>query len=89
MPWLPGPPRGRARTLTGIAPAGGWHRWSPVKYEIVGKFVAGLPVWLTAVLLGKRIAHHMPVRLVRTIAAAIFAMLGIATLLGVGKGMGF
>ncbi|MCB1292732.1 MAG: alpha/beta hydrolase, partial [Mycobacterium sp.] len=39
--------RGRARTLTAIAPAGGWHRWSPVKYEIVGKFVAGLPVWLT------------------------------------------
>lgn len=46
--------RGRARTLTGIAPAGGWHRWSPVKYEIVGKFVAGLPVWLTARLLGER-----------------------------------
>ncbi len=29
--------RGRARTLTAIAPAGGWHRWSPVKYEIVGE----------------------------------------------------
>ena len=40
--------RGRARTLTAIAPAGGWHRWSPVKYEIVAKFVAGAPVWLTA-----------------------------------------
>ncbi|AQT81326.1 alpha/beta hydrolase [Mycolicibacterium litorale] len=46
--------RGRARTLTAIAPAGGWHRWSPVKYEIVGKFVAGAPVWLTALLLGER-----------------------------------
>ena len=46
--------RGRARTLTAIAPAGGWHRWSPVKYEIVGKFVAGLPVWLTAKALGPR-----------------------------------
>lgn len=43
--------RGRARTLTAIAPAGGWHRWSPVKYEIVAKFVAGLPVWLTALVL--------------------------------------
>jgi pimeloyl-ACP methyl ester carboxylesterase len=43
--------RGRARTLTAIAPAGGWHRWSPVKYEIVAKFVAGAPVWLTALLL--------------------------------------
>ena len=49
--------RGRARTLTGIAPAGGWHRWSPVKYEIVAKFVAGLPVWLTAVALGRRAAR--------------------------------
>lgn len=46
--------RGRARTLTAIAPAGGWHRWSPVKYEIVAKFVAGGPVWLTAKLLGRR-----------------------------------
>ena len=49
--------RGRARTLTAIAPAGGWHRWSPVKYEIVGKFVAGLPVWLTAKALGPRAAR--------------------------------
>lgn len=49
--------RGRARTLTAIAPAGGWHRWSPVKYEIVAKFVAGAPVWLTAVLFGKRAAR--------------------------------
>lgn len=46
--------RGRARTLTAIAPAGGWHRWSPVKYEIVAKFVAGLPVWLTALALRQR-----------------------------------
>ncbi len=46
--------RGRARTLTAIAPAGGWHRWSPVKYEIVAKFVAGAPVWLTALVLGQR-----------------------------------
>jgi pimeloyl-ACP methyl ester carboxylesterase len=46
--------RGRARTLTGIAPAGGWHQYSPVKFEIVGKFVAGLPVWLIAKALGPR-----------------------------------
>ena len=46
--------RGRARTLTAIAPAGGWHRWSPVKYEIVAKFIAGGPVWLTAMALGPR-----------------------------------
>ncbi len=49
--------RGRARTLTGIAPAGGWHRWSPAKYEIVGKFVLGFPVWAVAKLLGRRAAR--------------------------------
>jgi len=38
--------RGRARTLTGIAPAGGWRHFTPVKYEIVAKFLAGMPVWL-------------------------------------------
>jgi len=46
--------RGRARTLTGIAPAGGWHRWSPVKFEIIAKFLAGFPVWIIAKLLGQR-----------------------------------
>ena len=49
--------RGRARTLTAIAPAGGWHRWSPIKYEIVAKFVAGAPVWLTALALRQRAAR--------------------------------
>ncbi len=38
--------RGRARTLTGIAPAGGWRHFTPAKFEIVGKFLAGIPVWL-------------------------------------------
>ncbi|HYZ69288.1 MAG TPA: alpha/beta hydrolase [Mycobacterium sp.] len=46
--------RGRARTLTGIAPAGGWRHFTPAKFEIVGKFLAGLPVWLTAMALGQR-----------------------------------
>lgn len=47
--------RGRARTLTAIAPAGGWSDFSPVKFEIVGKFIAGGPVLLAARLLGPRI----------------------------------
>ena len=38
--------RGRARTLTGIAPAGGWRWYTPAKFEIVGKFLAGMPLWL-------------------------------------------
>ena len=50
----------------------------------LGMMIANVP----AVVLGGRIAHRMPVRLVHAIAAAIFAFLGIATLLGAGKSLG-
>lgn len=51
--------RGRARTLTGIAPAGGWSRFTPAKYEIIAKFVAGLPIVVVTKLLGQRV-HRLP-----------------------------
>jgi putative Ca2+/H+ antiporter (TMEM165/GDT1 family) len=41
-----------------------------------------------AVLLGERIAHRMPVRLVHAVAALIFAVLGVLTLAGVGERFG-
>jgi pimeloyl-ACP methyl ester carboxylesterase len=47
--------RGRARTLTGIAPAGGWGQHSLTKYETVLKFVLGGPALVAARLLGPRI----------------------------------
>jgi pimeloyl-ACP methyl ester carboxylesterase len=47
--------RGRARTLTGIAPAGGWRHFTPVKFEIVGKFLAGMPLWLITLALRQRV----------------------------------
>jgi pimeloyl-ACP methyl ester carboxylesterase len=47
--------RGRARTLTAIAPAGGWAQHSPTKYETVLKFLLGGPALLAARLLGPRI----------------------------------
>jgi len=47
--------RGRARTVTGIAPAGGWTRWSPVKYEVIAKFILGMPLLALAWLLGPRV----------------------------------
>jgi putative Ca2+/H+ antiporter (TMEM165/GDT1 family) len=50
----------------------------------VGMLLANVP----AVILGDRIAHRMPVQLVHRVAAAIFAVLGVATLLGVGEGLG-
>ena len=48
--------RGRARTLTGIAPAGGWNHFTPAKFEIVAKFLAAAPVFAVCRLLGKRAA---------------------------------
>lgn len=46
--------RGRARSVTGIAPAGGWTRWSPVKFEVIAKFIAGAPILAVAHILGQR-----------------------------------
>ena len=51
----------------------------------LGMMIANVP----AVILGERIAHRMPTRLVHGIAAAIFAVLGLATLLGLGERLGF
>lgn len=50
----------------------------------LGMMIANVP----AVLLGDRIAKRMPVRLVHGVAAAIFAILGVATLLGAGQRFG-
>jgi putative Ca2+/H+ antiporter (TMEM165/GDT1 family) len=50
----------------------------------LGMMIANVP----AVILGERIAHKIPIRLVHTIAAVIFAGLGIAALLGGGSKLG-
>lgn len=50
-----------------------------------GMMLANVP----AVIFGERIARNMPLRLVHGIAALIFALLGIATLLGAGTRFGF
>jgi Ca2+/H+ antiporter, TMEM165/GDT1 family len=50
-----------------------------------GMMLANVP----AVIMGDRIADKMPVKLVHRIAAGIFAILGIATLLGAGQSLGF
>jgi putative Ca2+/H+ antiporter (TMEM165/GDT1 family) len=50
----------------------------------VGMLIANVP----AVILGDRIAHRLPVKLVHRFAAAIFAVLGVATLLGAGAKLG-
>lgn len=51
----------------------------------LGMMIANVP----AVLLGDKIAQRMPVRVVHAVAAAVFAILGIATLFGAGERLGF
>ena len=50
-----------------------------------GMMIANVP----AVLVGGKLAQKLPVKLVHTVAAVIFAGLGIATLAGLGKSLGF
>lgn len=69
-----------------IALAAQYHSFfAVVAGTTLGMMIANVP----AVLLGERIASRIPVRLVHAIAAAIFALLGIATLLGAGAALGF
>ncbi len=50
----------------------------------LGMMIANVP----AVLLGDGIAERIPMRLVRAVAAAMFAVLGVAALMGMGAGIG-
>lgn len=51
----------------------------------LGMLLADVP----AVFVGDRLARRVPMRLVHGVAAAIFALLGLATLLGAGVSLGF
>jgi pimeloyl-ACP methyl ester carboxylesterase len=59
--------RGRARSLTAIAPAGGWSQHSLTKYETVLKFLAGGPALAAARLIGPRILDYPFVRRLATL----------------------
>jgi putative Ca2+/H+ antiporter (TMEM165/GDT1 family) len=64
-----------------VALAARFHAFAPVVAgTTLGMMIANVP----AVLVGGRLAHRVPIRLVHTIAAVIFIALGVATLLGAG-----
>lgn len=68
-----------------IALAARYHEFIMVVLgTTLGMMLANVP----AVLLGERIAHRLPVRLVHGIAAVVFALLGVATLAGAGERFG-
>ena len=51
----------------------------------LGMLIADVP----AVFVGDKLANKIPMKLVHSVAAAVFAVLGVATLLGAGAGFGF
>ena len=51
----------------------------------LGMLIADVP----AVFIGDKLANKIPMRVVHSIAAAIFAILGLATLIGAGSTLGF
>jgi putative Ca2+/H+ antiporter (TMEM165/GDT1 family) len=58
--------------------------WLVIAGTTLGMLIADVP----AVFLGQRFANRIPMKLVHGIAAALFALLGIATLLGFGEKLG-
>jgi len=64
-----------------VALAARYHSFAPVVAgTTLGMMIANVP----AVLIGGRLAHRLPIRLVHAIAAAIFAVLGVVALAGIG-----
>ncbi len=64
------------------------HYGAPLMVVIgttLGMLIADVP----AVFVGDKLASKIPMKLVHSIAAAIFALLGVATLAGVGSRFGF
>jgi len=58
-------------------------------WVVVGTTLGMLVADVPAVFVGDKLANRIPMKLVHSIAAAIFAALGVATLLGAGAGFGF
>ena len=61
------------------------NAWLVVVGTTLGMLIADVP----AVLVGDKMAHKIPMKLVHAIAAGVFAVLGVATLLGAGAKLGF
>lgn len=64
------------------------HYANPI-LVVIGTTLGMLLADVPAVFIGDKLANKIPMKLVHSIAAAIFAVLGIATLLGAGSGFGF
>ena len=64
------------------------HYASPI-WVVLGTTMGILIADVPAVFIGRKMANKIPMKLIHSIAAAIFALLGVATLLGAGARLGF
>jgi Ca2+/H+ antiporter, TMEM165/GDT1 family len=64
------------------------HYASPI-WVVVGTTAGMLVADVPAVLVGDKLADKIPMKWVHTVAAAIFAVLGVLTLIGAGARWGF
>lgn len=64
-------------------------RYADATWVVIGSTLGMLIANVPAVYAGDKLAGRIPMRLVHGIAAAIFALLGVATLLGAGQSLGF
>ena len=63
------------------------HYSTPI-LVVVGTTLGMLLANVPAVIIGDKLAGRIPMKLVHSIAAGIFAVLGLATLLGAGSKLG-
>jgi putative Ca2+/H+ antiporter (TMEM165/GDT1 family) len=63
-------------------------RFDDALWVVIGTTLGMLLANVPAVLLGERFAGRIPMALVHRIAAGLFALLGLATLFGLGDGFG-
>jgi len=63
------------------------HYGTPV-LVVIGTTLGMLLADVPAVFIGEKFAKRIPVKLVHTVAAALFAVLGLATLFGLGQRFG-
>lgn len=63
------------------------HYSTPI-LVVVGTTLGMLLADVPAVIIGDKLAGRIPMKLVHSIAAGIFAVLGLATLLGAGSKLG-
>ena len=64
------------------------HYTTPV-LVVVGTTLGMLVADVPAVFMGDKLARRIPMHLLHGVAAAVFALLGVATLLGAGSRLGF